>query len=229
LRLAGGDTAQSPKTNAKIGLNITVMGVAEHGGVLRRSGARPGDVIFVSGKLGAAQLGLELILRGKFPEARWKRLLLPQYYPTPALELGQWLARRRVASAAMDISDGLSIDLSRLCEASGVGARVCAEKVPCVAVPEELRSLKLSPLTLALHGGEDYALLFTVPKRMAARVPRTFRGTSLMRIGEVTRGIGVRLVSADGKDSPLEPRGWDHFRQPSRRRKKKRDSSLRSE
>ena len=216
LRLAGGDTAQSPKKNPKIGLNITVMGVSEHGRVLRRSGARAGDAIFVSGKLGAAQLGLEVISRGKFREARWKRLLVPQYYPTPALELGQWLVRSKLASAAMDISDGLSIDLSRLCKASGVGARVYAEKIPCVAVPGELRSLKLDALRLALHGGEDYALLFTVPKRMAARVPRTFRGTKLTRIGEIVRGREVGLVSADGEDSPLEPRGWDHFRQRAR-------------
>jgi thiamine-monophosphate kinase len=212
LRLAGGDTAQSPKKNPKIGLSITVIGTAEGGRILRRSGAHPGDSIFVSGRLGAAQLGLELILRGRFTAARWKRLLAPQYYPKLALALGPWLAQRGVASAAMDISDGLSIDLHRLCKASGVGARIEAGKIPCAAVPRELRSLKLDALTLALHGGEDYALLFTVPKRLAARIPRMFRWTKLTQIGEIVRRRGVRLIGADGKDSPLEPLGWDHFR-----------------
>jgi len=215
LRLAGGDTAQSPAGHPKIGLNITVIGSAERGDGLRRSGAQAGDAIFVSGRLGAAQLGLELILHGLHRERRWKRLLAPHYFPAICLELGQWLARRRLASAMMDISDGLSIDLHRLCQSSGVGARIHVESVPCVAVPGELQALKLDALNLALDGGEDYALLFTVPKRWAARIPRTFRGTELTRIGEIVRGRGVRLVTADGKASPLEPRGWDHFRRRS--------------
>lgn len=216
LRLAGGDTAQSPRSNPKIALNITVTGTAERGRVLRRSGARAGDAIFVSGRLGAAQLGLELILRGLHRQARWKKLLAPQFYPVPALELGQWLASRRVASAAMDISDGLSSDLRRLCQSSGVGARIYAEKIPCVGVPGELRSLRLDALTLALHGGEDYGLLFTVPKQLAARIPRSFRGTALTRVGEIVRGRGVMLIGADGKSAALEARGWDHFRSRGR-------------
>ena len=221
LRLAGGDTAQSPSGNPKIGLSITVIGVAERGRALLRSGARAGDAIFVSGRLGAAQLGLELVLRGLYRERRWKHLLAPHYYPALALDLGQWLAQRRLASAAMDISDGLSIDLYRLCQSSGVGARIHAPQIPCVAVPGGLRSLKLDALKLALDGGEDYVLLFTVPKHWAARVPRTFRGTKLTRIGEIVRGRRVTLIGTNGKDSTLEPLGWDHFRKISRRREKR--------
>jgi len=216
LRLAGGDTAQSSAGNPKIGLSITVIGEAERGRTLRRSGARAGDAIFVSGRLGAAQLGLELVLRGLHRERRWKRLMAPHYYPALALDLGQWLARHRLVSAMMDISDGLSIDLHRLCRSSGVGARIHATQIPCVTVPNELRALRLNALRLALDGGEDYALLFTVPKRLAARIPRAFRGTKLTCIGEMVRGRGVKLIAADGKSSPLEPLGWDHFRQRAR-------------
>ena len=222
LRLAGGDTAQSPAGNPKVGLSITVIGVAERGRALRRSGAQAGDAIFVSGRLGAAQLGLDLVLRGMHRERRWKRLLAPHYYPAIYLDLGQWLARRGLASAAMDISDGLSIDLYRLCQSSGVGARIHAPQIPCVAVPGELRALGMDALKLALDGGEDYALLFTVPKRWAARIPRTFRGTALTRIGEIVRGRGVKLIAADGTSLSLEPLGWDHFRQVSRRPAKRR-------
>lgn len=228
LRLAGGDTAQSPAGHSKIGLNITVIGLAERGRVLRRSGARAGDAIFVSGRLGAAQLGLELVLRGLHRERRWERLLAPHYYPAIHLDLGQWLAQRRLASAMMDISDGLSIDLHRLCQASGVGAQLHAQQIPCVAVPGELHALKIDALNLALHGGEDYALLFTVPRRRAGQIPRSLRGTKLTRIGEIIRGRGVTLITANGKSLPLEPRGWDHFRlqnASTRDRKNRRDSS----
>jgi thiamine-monophosphate kinase len=216
LRLAGGDTSRPSEKHPKIALNITVMGLARRGRVLRRSGARRGDAIFVSGRLGAAQLGLELILRGMHRQRKWKHLLAAQFYPAPALQLGQWLAQRGVASAAMDISDGLSSDLHRLCKASGVGARIYREKIPCVTVPDKLRALPLDALTMALHGGEDYGLLFTVPKRWAARIPKSFRGTALTRIGEIVRGRGLTLTGADGKRSAIEPRGWDHFRPRAR-------------
>jgi thiamine-monophosphate kinase len=208
LRLAGGDTARAEK----IALNVTVLGSAPRGRVLRRKGARAGDVIFVSGRLGAAQLGLELLLRGMHRQPRWKHLLAAQFHPRPALELGRWLVRSDTASAGMDLSDGLSTDLHRLCRASGVGARVYAEKIPAVALPGGLRALKLDALTLALHGGEDYGLLFTVPKRWAARIPKNFRGTPLTRIGEIVSGRAVTLIDQNGKSSPLPPRGWDHFR-----------------
>jgi thiamine-monophosphate kinase len=212
LRLAGGDTSQGSRKNPKIALNIMVMGTVPRGRVLMRSAARPGDTIFVGGRLGGAQLGLELILRGMHRQAKWKALLEPQFYPEPALKLGQWLLQRGVA-AGMDISDGLSSDLHRLCKASGVGARIYADQIPCVSVPRELASLKLDALTLALHGGEDYGLLFTVPKRLVARIPRRFGGTSLTRIGEIVRGRGVTMLAENGKGSALEARGWDHFRE----------------
>jgi thiamine-monophosphate kinase len=166
-------------------------------------------------------MGLELVLRGLHQQRRFKPLLAQHYYPDLALDLGAWLARRIHVSAMMDISDGLSIDLHRLCRSSGVGARIHATQIPCVAVPAELSKLRLDPLLLALDGGEDYSLLFTVPRSRKARIPASFRGAKLTCIGEIVRGTGVKLVTADGRSKPLEPRGWDHFRPPASQRKRK--------
>lgn len=211
LTLAGGDTARSPSSNPAAALSLMVAGEIAAGRAVGRGGARPGDTIFVSGRLGGSQLGLELILRGMGRKRRWRKLLAPHFYPKPAIELGCWLARRRLASAMMDISDGLSTDLFRLCQASRAGARIYREKLPAVAVPDGLRSRGLDALALALHGGEDYGLLFTVGKRHVTSIPRVFRGQRITRIGEIVAGSGIALV-ADGVATALAPQGWDHFR-----------------
>lgn len=208
LRLAGGDTAKS----GAVALNIMVIGQIAAGQAVLRSGAKPGDALFVSGRLGAAQLGLELVLRGARSQARWRRLLHQHYYPEIAIDLGIWLARRGLASAMMDLSDGLSTDLARLCRASKVGARIDSRAIPAVGVPAGLQRLGFDPLALALHGGEDYGLLFTVPKKLASRIPNLFRGTRITRIGEVIRDTRIDLVDAEGREKPLEAKGWDHFR-----------------
>lgn len=208
LVVAGGDTSR----HSTIAVNITVLGEVAPDRAITRSGARPGDLICVSGTLGAAQLGLELILRGLHREPRWKPLLATHLYPQIRLALGRWLAENRLASAMIDTSDGLSTDLGHLCRASAVGARIYAEHIPAVRVPAPLRSRGLDPLQLALHGGEDYELLFTVPRRLANRVPASFRGVPLTCIGEVTHGRKILLADADGRTTPLAPQGWDHFR-----------------
>jgi thiamine-monophosphate kinase len=215
LTLAGGDVA---RTNTATAFSITVIGEIKAGRAVRRDTARPGDVIFVTGTLGAAQLGLEILFhgaRGIGPSAR-RRLLVPQFYPELCIELGRWLARRRLASAMMDLSDGLSTDLFRLCRASSVGARIYEKEIPGVVVPQGLRQTsygkRFDALSLALHGGEDYGLLFTVPARWASRIPGAFRGTRITRIGEMARGHGITLVPERGRAARLEPGGWDHFR-----------------
>jgi thiamine-monophosphate kinase len=117
-----------------------------------------------------------------------------------------------LASAMMDISDGLSTDLSRLSRASGVGVRIFADRIPAVAIPPSLRHLvKSDSLTLALHGGEDYGLLFTIPRRFESRIPKLLRGTRITCIGKVVRASGLQIKAADGRMSPLTPAGWDHF------------------
>lgn len=215
--LAGGDTSRFPKVAA----SITVGGEVTAGHALTRRGARPGDLIFVSGTLGAAQLGLELILRGlvKNPadSRRWKRMLAPHTHPQIRLELGIWLSGEqprgpRIASAAIDTSDGLSTDLNHICESSGVGARIQEGLLPVTRIPSVFNKIGLSALELALHGGEDYQLLFTVPARAAGRVPGSYHGVKITRIGEITRDRHVELIRRDGRSERLPPCGWDHFR-----------------
>jgi len=212
LVLAGGDTAQS----ATVAISVTVLGEVARGRAALRSGARPGDMLYVSGRLGAAQLGLELVLRGMHRERRWQPLLRPHLYPPVRLALGQWLSRRRAISAMIDISDGLSTDLWHLCQSSRVGARLWAERIPAVHVPPALRARGFDPLKLALHGGEDYELLFSVPRRLSRWLPKVNRGVSITPIGEIVRGRAMVLMGSDGRSAPLMPRGWDHFRSSSR-------------
>lgn len=212
LRIAGGDTTRSPGKNGRIALNLMVLGEAARGARMGRTGAKPADEIFVTGVLGRAQLGLELLIRGRVRQHKYRKLLETHYYPTLPLDFALWLGRNRLASAMMDVSDGLSTDLARLCKSSGVGAQICADQIPAVDVPGSLgRSRELHPLTLALHGGEDYGLLFTVAKEKASRIPRILGRTQISRIGKIVPGSGVSILTAGGDSSPLLQGGWDPF------------------
>jgi thiamine-monophosphate kinase len=157
------------------------------------------------------QLGLEIILRRLSGQANLRRYLVPHLHPDPPIALAQWLSRRELPSSMMDLSDGLSTDLDRLCRSSGVGASVREASLPLIRVPDSLVHRGFSIPNLALHGGEDYQLLFTVPARAASRIPPTRDGVRITEIGEIVRGRDVLLISADGKSAPLTPRGWDHF------------------
>jgi thiamine-monophosphate kinase len=214
ITIIGGDTTRSDR----IFISITALGEIAPGRALTRSGAKPGDLIYVSGKLGRAQLGLELVLRGLARDPRFRNLTQPHLYPRIRIALGDWLARRRVASSAMDISDGLSTDLSRLCATSQVGAKIYADKIPTVAIPasatKKLSNRKLDPLQPALHGGEDYELLFTIPPRQAKILREAPGAPELTSIGEITSNRKIILVQHDGSHEPLKPRGWDPFRNP---------------
>jgi thiamine-monophosphate kinase len=203
--LTGGDTTKRPQ----VAINMIVIGEALPGRAILRSGARPGDLLCVSGRLGEAELGLRLIQRGWHKRPTWKKLLRKHIHPGPRLELGQWLAERKIASAMIDTSDGLSTDLAHICEASGVGARVWAAKIPKVKVPTQLG---LDALRLALDGGEDYELLFTVPKRLAGRLPKAIGGVPITTIGEITGQQKILFVDERGRTTPLRNQGWDPFR-----------------
>ena len=206
--LAGGDTTR----RNTILINVTVVGEVHAGPALLRSGARPGDLIYVSGWLGEADIGLQFLKRSKRPANTKDRRLRKHLYPEPRLALGQWLAEKRLASAMMDLSDGLSSDLPRLCFASGAGAYIKSSHVPLAQGATQARKLGLNPLRLALHGGDDYELLVTVPPQKRRLVPRTFRGLPLTPIGVITGE--KRMVVADklGRKHPLDPGGWDPFR-----------------
>jgi thiamine-monophosphate kinase len=205
--LAGGDLAESPVAVA----DIVLVGAVPRGRALLRSGAKPGDMLYVTGALGGAAAGLaclaELALPARANPPRIPKKLAAKLaahlYPQPRIAQGLWLQRRSLASAALDISDGLSTDLAHLCEESGVTAEVDATLVP----------LGLgATLAQALHGGEDYELLFTAPP--SARLPRAIAGVTVTRIGRILRARAGRstmtLISPQGAEL-LESHGWEHF------------------
>ena len=205
---AGGDTTQ----NRRILISVTVIGEVQTGRAIHRSGAKPGDKIFASGTLGQAELGLQLLRSGARASSKNDRALRKHLYPEPRLALGQWLARQRLATSMMDISDGLSSDLPRLCAASRVGARIEAAKVPLAGPSVGTSNQQFDALSLALNGGDDYELLFTVSKKNATRIPRSFQAIALTNIGEVTSDRRIVTVEQDQTTKPLVPRGWDPFR-----------------
>ncbi|MBZ5516875.1 MAG: thiamine-phosphate kinase [Acidobacteriia bacterium] len=215
--IVGGDTALVPD---RIAIDVIVCGEVPAGRALRRSGARPGDQIFVSGCLGLSALGLELLrgqggTRAGRRSRRWTaEALCAHLYPTPQCELGRFLSGRGLASALIDVSDGLSTDLAHLCAASGVGAWIGEELIPKPAAPSTRDLQESDRLALALHGGEDYQLLFTVPRRKVRQVPRAFQGIPLHWIGVIWVSKRLELLRADGTHRRLEPGGWDHFRSP---------------
>ena len=201
--LAGGDTTLSNR----ILISITVIGEIAEGQEVLRSGARAGDLLFVSGTLGEAERGLRLVRENRRRARPGNSAMRKHLFPEPRVELGRWLAEKKLASAMMDLSDGLSSDLPRLCAASGVGAVVHQGRLP---VP---RGMAEKPARqLALHGGDDYELLFTVSPRKAASLPAKFRKLPLTQIGEITKERGVRVARRDGIAKPLRASGWDPFR-----------------
>lgn len=216
MRLIGGDT----KRHASVAISITVLGEIAPGVAITRAGARPGDIIYVSGTLGAAELGLRMIkadrnLARKADSTRHSSPLGAHLYPQIPVTLGAWLAKNRVASAMMDISDGLSTDLLRLCEASHVGAHIWADRIPCVQVPKKERAItrmNLDALDLALNGGEDYELLFTVSPKNVKKLRRAPGFSKITAIGEIMRGNAVIVDNAKSRAKRLISRGWDPFR-----------------
>jgi thiamine-monophosphate kinase len=206
--LAGGDTTR----RNEILINITVAGEVRVGHAVLRSRARVGDILYVSGLLGEAELGLQLVLRGKGFAARKNPLLRKHLYPEPRLELARWLAAEEIVTAMMDLSDGLSSDLPRLCARSTVGATLEREKIPQTRIPDVALKYAHDPVQLALHGGDDYELLFTVPPGKAKLLPKTFQGVGLTRIGKITRERDLLVLEENGHASQLRPRGWDPFR-----------------
>jgi thiamine-monophosphate kinase len=209
--LAGGDTTRRKETL----ISVTVVGEVRAGQAVLRSGAEPGDVIFVSGRLGEAELGLRLLRSGETPVDRRNPALRRHLYPEPRLALGQWLAEKGLAAAMMDLSDGLSSDLPRLCAASGVGARIEETKLPVVSTAATKRTERFDGLRLALNGGDDYELLFCVPRRKVAHIPRSFRGLPITSTGEITRGRAVLLRDKNNREQELVADGWDPFRKKS--------------
>lgn len=195
VTLAGGDTAQSP---AGILADIIVMGAVPAGKAVLRSGAKPGDIIYVTGTLGVSVATLQDLRSGKKPRPSAH---LRHFYPDPRIAVGQFLREKNLAAAMIDTSDGLSTDLRHICDESRVGAILEAEALPAAPSDHDLQ--------FALHGGEDYELLFTAPPNR--RIPSQIAGIPISRIGEIVRGKQIKLLNADGNSHPLNSGGWQHF------------------
>jgi thiamine-monophosphate kinase len=195
VRLAGGDTAQSPDG---ILADIVVLGSVPAGQAILRSGARVGDSVYVTGLLGSAAADLSRLRNGENlrPKSHPKH-----FYPEPRVAVGQFLREKKLASAMIDISDGLSTDLGHICEESRTGAIVYAESLPALPVKDGL--------SFALHGGDDYELLFTASSKR--RFPKQIADVPVTRVGEITRGRQIKLATANGKIEILKPAGWEHF------------------
>ncbi len=212
--LIGGNLAASP---AGLSAHVTLIGECAAQRVVRRDGAGPGERIYVTGRLGLSALGLELLRRGyrlsdDLPE-RVRRPLLAHLAPEPRLAIGQYLAEEGLARAMIDLSDGLSGDLHHLCRESRVGACLVADALPLVA---EAREFGADPLDMALHGGEDYELLFTVREEHAHRLEEMkarFPDLPVTCIGRTIEDVGQIYLERAGRREPLRPRGYEHFRQ----------------
>ncbi len=210
--LAGGDTGEV--AGVEMVADIVLIGRAPAGTALRRSGARAGDGIYVTGALGGAAAELEAMLAGRGRRVRRKGVAgaQPQSYPEPRLKVGAKLRRLGLATSCMDLSDGLSTDLRHLCEASGAAAEVWAERLPVHPLAASLGGERA--LRLALDGGEDYELLFTAGA--GVRVPGRVGGVGVTRIGKMVAWRKGRpmvvLVEGDGSRGELKAGGWEHFR-----------------
>jgi thiamine-monophosphate kinase len=217
--LVGGDTCSS---EVDLVVSVTVLGEVEEKKMLTRAGAKPGDRIFVTGTLGDSAAGLELLLaKGKGLRAKGKdvnsafriphsALIKRHLRPVPRIEIGRKLALSGCATSMIDVSDGLSSDLAHICEQSGVGADIYAEKIPLSKeIKAAAKQLKTIPLHYALSGGEDYELLFTVtPSKL-----KKFRSLRIpsREIGVITRGE-IDIIHEGGERRRLEPTGYNHFR-----------------
>jgi thiamine-monophosphate kinase len=225
--LVGGDVSRTPD---KIVIDSILIGESPAQGAVFRSGASPGDQIFVTGFLGDAAAGLRLLEHGarlqpstaaeEHPnvehtsEARpIDYLLLRHLQPEPRVGWGLLLGEQQLATAMIDISDGLSSDIKHLCDESNVGALVEASQIPIDPLVTELSGRRaLDPLMLALHGGEDFELLFTVKPELVAKLPKRVDGVSLTRIGEIKEAAAGVQISEGARTWKLEPGGWEHFK-----------------
>ncbi|MDI6854713.1 MAG: thiamine-phosphate kinase [Deltaproteobacteria bacterium] len=213
VAVIGGDTVASPRG---IMVTVAVLGRVPKAEMLTRAGAEIGDGIYVTGNLGDAAAGLEILRRGlAFAPDLAAPLLKAHLDPEPQLAAARVLAQKRLAHAVIDLSDGVATDLHHICRASLAGARLEAGAIPVSAGVEAVsRELGRNPLDLALKGGEDYQLLFTSPPDAGPELMEAFGRAGLpapIKIGVVVSGREVTLVTASGEEI-ISGSGFDHFR-----------------
>lgn len=213
VAVIGGDSVSSPRGLA---VTVTVLGRVPKGEMLKRTGARVGDQILVTGTLGESAAGLEVLQRGLALSPDLKAPLVRAYQePRPQLTAGRLLAREGLATACIDLSDGVATDLMHVCRQSGVGARLTAESIPVSpGVRTVARMTDQDPLDLALQGGEDYQLLFTSSPEQATGLSQAFTQAGLEAprpIGEIVTGKEVVLITRKS-EKIISGGGYDHFR-----------------
>lgn len=212
VALVGGDTVASP---GPLVINVALTGKADEGGVLTRRGARPGDLVFVTGSLGAAAAGLFVLENSGSWSDEATRFVVQRFLePTPHLEAGKLLAASG-ASALDDNSDGLAQEMHALCRASGVGCLIELARLPVEAPVQEIAACACRPLwEWALYGGEDYGLVACVPPAHAPGLAEAFKAQNIAftAVGRITAGEeGLFTVSSDGRLAPLAPSGFKHW------------------
>ena len=214
--LAGGDTVAAPG----VVIDVTVLGLAPAGKAFLRSGARPGQLILVTGALGASAAGLEAFRRGLDSQAVWAPLVCAHLDPTPRLAEAAAAREAGGVGAMMDISDGLASEVNHICRESGAGAVIWSDSIPISAAAREFcAQAGLYALDLALLGGEDYELVFTAGAQDAASIGdaiETRTGTPVTVVGEIVDAARGVKISAGGIESALLPRAYDHFRTKAR-------------
>lgn len=209
VELIGGDVSKTPD---KIVIDSIVCGEVMKGKAVLRSGAKADDLIYVTGNLGGANVALKLLEKGeRFENSSLQNLLLRQLAPNPQTEIGQILGENNLASAMIDLSDGISSDLFHLCEKSKVGAKICAEKLP---IDSQILNLKFQNdeiLPSVLDGGEDFELLFTVNPKKKFQLENELKNHSISHIGKITANEEIIELIIDGKSQILTPKGFSHF------------------
>jgi thiamine-monophosphate kinase len=213
VAVIGGDTVSSPQGLA---IALTVLGRVPKREMLRRSGARVGDLVYVTGPLGEAAAGLEILRRDlQLDPTLTEPLIRAHLDPQPQSAAGRLLAREGLATSCIDLSDGVATDLMHICRRSQVGAKLTSEELPIPpGVRAVARMVEKDPVELALQGGEDYQLLFTCSPAQATHLPAAFAQAGLKvpsRIGEITPGKEVFLITAE-KEKIISGGGYDHFR-----------------
>lgn len=208
VELIGGDVSKSPD---KIVIDSIVAGETRKGKAVLRSGAKPDDLIFVTGNLGGAAAGLKLLETGEnYETSKHKKLILRQLKPDPQTEIGRILGEKNLATSMIDLSDGLSSDLSHICRESNVGAQIYADKIP---VEPQISNLKfqIDKLNFALNGGEDFELLFTVHPKKIFELENELKNHRISHIGNVTASKEIIEFIENEKSRILQPQGFHHF------------------
>lgn len=205
IELIGGDVSKTPD---KIVIDSIAAGEVKKGKAILRSGAQVNDLIYVTGILGGAAIGLNLLENGE--KIKHKNLRLRQLAPNPQIEIAQIISANNLATAMIDLSDGLSSDLMHLCKASKTGAKIFADEIPLESKISDFK-IKVSALELALSGGEDFELLFTVNPKKKIRLEKTLENHQISCIGKITANAEIIELIQNKKSTFLDAKGFRHF------------------